>query len=102
MIHRKQLRVLLLQCQLISERNLELVIAEQEIRKLRLGELIKVKNIVSEGFAERLIADGARTASEALAQQIGMGIELRGRRKDGSEFPIEIMLNPLESTEGIL
>src|ERR1700682_2041376 len=62
----------------------------------------KVKNIIPEGFAERLIADGTRTAAEALAQQIGAGIELTGRRKDGSEFPIEIMLSPLESAEGIL
>jgi len=62
----------------------------------------KVKSIIPEGFAERLIADGTRTAAEALAQQIGTGIELTGRRKDGSEFPIEIMLSPLESTEGIL
>src|SRR6202162_4217547 len=62
----------------------------------------KVKNIIPEGFAERLIADGTRTAAEALAQQIGTGIELHGQRKDGSEFPIEIMLSPLESTEGIL
>jgi PAS domain S-box-containing protein len=62
----------------------------------------KVKNIIPEGFAERLIADGTRSAAEALAQQIGMGIELSGRRKDGSEFPIEIMLSPLENAEGIL
>ncbi len=62
----------------------------------------KVKNIIPEGFAERLIADGTRSAAEALAQQIGTGIELSGRRKDGSEFPIEIMLSPLESAEGIL
>src|SRR6202043_2605551 len=62
----------------------------------------KVKNIIPEGFAERLIADGTRTAAEALAQQIGTGIELIGRRKDGSEFPIEMMLSPLESAEGIL
>ena len=39
---------------------------------------------------------------DALAQQIGTGIELIGRRKDGSGFPIEIMLSPLESAEGIL
>ena len=62
----------------------------------------KVKNIIPEGFAERLIAAGTRSAAEALAQQIGTGIELIARRKDGSEFPIEIMLSPLESAEGIL
>jgi diguanylate cyclase (GGDEF)-like protein/PAS domain S-box-containing protein len=62
----------------------------------------KVKNIIPEGFAERLIADGTRTAAEALAQQIGMGIELYGRRRDGSNFPIEIMLSPLQSAEGVL
>ncbi len=62
----------------------------------------RVKNIIPDGFAERLIADGTRTAAEALAQQIGTGIELIGRRKDGSEFPIEIMLSPLENSEGIL
>src|SRR3984893_54840 len=62
----------------------------------------KVKSIIPEGFAERLIADGTRTAADALAQQIGTGIELTGRRKDGSDFPIEIMLSPLESAEGIL
>jgi PAS domain S-box-containing protein len=61
-----------------------------------------VTNIIPEGFAERLIADDLRSAADALAQQIGTGIELSARRKDGSEFPIEIMLSPLESAEGIL
>ena len=70
----------------------------------RRDELVgqKVKNIIPEGFAERLIADGTRTAADALAQQIGTGLELTGRRKNGSEFPIEIMLSPLESAEGTL
>src|ERR1019366_4910528 len=62
----------------------------------------QVKNIIPRGFAERLLADGTRTAAEALAQQIGTGIELQGRRKNGSNFPIEIMLSPLEGPEGIL
>jgi PAS domain S-box-containing protein len=70
----------------------------------RRDELVgqPVKNIIPDGFAERLIADDLRSAEDALAQQIGTGIELTGRRKDGSEFPIEIMLSPLESAEGIL
>jgi PAS domain S-box-containing protein len=61
-----------------------------------------VTNIIPEGFAERLSADDLRSAAEALAQQIGTGIELSARRRDGTEFPIEIMLSPLESAEGIL
>src|SRR6202035_2778733 len=70
----------------------------------RRDELVgqKVKNIIPEGFAERIIADGTRTAAEALAQQIGTGIELVAQRKNRTEFPIEIMLSPLESTEGTL
>jgi PAS domain S-box-containing protein len=61
-----------------------------------------VKNLIPNGFAERLVADGLRSPADALAQQIGTGIELIGRRKDGSAFPIELMLSPLESAKGIL
>jgi PAS domain S-box-containing protein len=85
----------------------EIVILNLQAEKqfgYRRDELLglPVKNIIPEGFAERLIADGTRTAAEALAQQIGTGLELIGRRKDGSEFPIELMLSPLENSDGIL
>ena len=63
---------------------------------------LEVKTIIPDGFAERVIADDLRSPEDALAQQIGAGIELTGRRKDGSSFPIEIMLSPLKSAEGIL
>jgi PAS domain S-box-containing protein len=70
----------------------------------RRDELVgqKVKNIIPEGFAERLVADELRSSEDALAQKIGTGIELSGRRKDGTDFPIELMLSLLESAEGIL
>ncbi len=85
----------------------EIVLVNAQVEKqfgYRRDELVgqKVKNIIPEGFAERLIADSTRSVADALAQQMGMGIELSGLRKDGSEFPIEIMLSPLESAEGIL
>jgi PAS domain S-box-containing protein len=91
----------------VVNRDGEIVLLNVQAEKqfgYRRDELVgqKVKNIIPEGFAERLIADGTRTAAEAVAQQIGTGIELKGRRKHGSEFPIEIMLSPLESSEGIL
>src|ERR1700681_3945616 len=90
----------------VNERG-EIVLLNLQAEKqfgYRRDELIghPVKDIIPEGFAERLIADDLRSAEDALAQQIGTGIELTGRRKDGGEFPIEIMLSPLDSAEGIL
>jgi len=77
--------------------------AEQQFG-YRRDELIgqQVTNIIPVGFAERIISDGTRTAAEALAQEIGTGIELVALRNDGSEFPIEIMLSPLDTAEGRL
>ena len=70
----------------------------------RRDELLgqKITTVIPSWFAERLLADGTRSAADSLAQQIGSGIELSALRKDGSEFPIEIMLSPLKSDDGIL
>jgi len=61
-----------------------------------------ISSLIPEGFRERLTADSLRSADDALEYQMGMGLELTGRRKDGSAFPIEMMLSPLNSDEGML
>ncbi|HUI44333.1 MAG TPA: sigma 54-interacting transcriptional regulator [Terriglobia bacterium] len=45
---------------------------------------------------------GHRRAYEAAprTRSMGAGLQLHGRRRDGSEFPVDIMLSPAETAEG--
>jgi PAS domain S-box-containing protein len=61
----------------------------------------QIEKIIPEGFTA-LIGDGLRSVERAEEDGPQSGIELVGRRKDGSDFPIEIMLSPLASSEGLL
>jgi PAS domain S-box-containing protein len=62
----------------------------------------KVKNIIPKGFAEQLATHGFGSPANRIVPQRRTGIELYGRRKDGNDFPIEIMLSPLDTVDGIL
>jgi PAS domain S-box-containing protein len=61
-----------------------------------------VKNIIPKDFAERLATHEIGAIVDPHVPQRGTGIELYGRRKDGSDFPIEILLSPLDTLDGIL
>lgn len=61
-----------------------------------------VTTIIAEGFAERLRSDELRSPEDARSQDIGSGTELVGQRKDRTEFPIQLMLSPLDTGAGVL
>src|SRR5260221_309923 len=67
-------------------------------REELIGQGIKV--LVPERFRGEYPANGAGFHAESAARAIGAGLELFARRKDGTEFPVEIGSSPIQSQEG--
>ena len=58
--------------------------------------------LVPERFAGAHPAHRAEFLAAPTARAMGAGRELFARRKDGTEFPVEIGLNPIQTPDGIL
>ena len=65
-----------------------------------LGRLIET--LLPERFRERHVFHRSEYVGEPTARAMGVGLELAGRRKDGSEFPVDISLSAIETDEGPL
>lgn len=69
-------------------------------REEMLGQ--KVEMLIPERFRNRHPGQRDGFFVEPRTRSMGAGLELFGLRRDGSEFPVEISLSPLETEEGIL
>jgi diguanylate cyclase (GGDEF)-like protein/PAS domain S-box-containing protein len=69
-------------------------------REQLIGE--RVDLLVPERFAYAHPGHRAKFAEDPQPRPMGSGLDLYARRKDGSEFPVEISLSPLRTSDGML
>jgi two-component system, cell cycle sensor histidine kinase and response regulator CckA len=64
-----------------------------------LGQPIEV--LLPARLAERHVAHRTAFIAHPAGRPMGIALDLAGRRKDGSEFPVEISLSPIQTASGL-
>ena len=67
-------------------------------REELIGQVIEI--LVPSRYRGKHVADRSDYSAEPRVRPMGLGMELFGLRKDGSEFPVEISLSPIAMKEG--
>jgi two-component system cell cycle sensor histidine kinase/response regulator CckA len=67
------------------------------------GEVIGmlVERLLPARLGERHVAHRNGFLAHPVARPLGIGLDLTGRRKDGTEFPVELSLAPVETADGM-
>jgi PAS domain S-box-containing protein len=70
----------------------------------RDGELLgrPVEDLVPARFRERHVHDRHAYQAAPRGRPMGLGLHLLGLKQDGSEFPVEISLSPVSTSDGTL
>jgi PAS domain S-box-containing protein len=82
----------------------DIVYANQQVETLfgyRASDLVgqKVEVLLPERFRTRHIGHRTRYSHNQRVRPMGSGLDLFARRRDGSEFPVEISLSPAQDAE---
>jgi PAS domain S-box-containing protein len=67
------------------------------------GELLgrQIEELLPDRFRQVHTAHRTRYRVEPTVRSMGTGLELYGRRRDGSEFPVEVSLSPVVDEHGV-
>jgi PAS domain S-box-containing protein len=91
---------------LVNKRG-EIILANSQAEKLfgyRREELVgkPVENLVPERFGGQHAFHRTNFLATPTTRAMGAGRELFARRKDGTEFPVEISLHPIQTPRGLV
>lgn len=91
----------------ISDHDGRILLVNEQVEKVfgyTRDELIgqPVEMLLPENLDELHIQHRRRYLAEPYTRAMGYGLDLQGRRKDGSIFPVDISLSPLETSDGML